>query len=1547
MGNVLEAAREQLSEKVGHMAVKFCAHEMTASSEVKKDWQTPASANLVLLSVVFPDLVIDEVLKHFRAGDIPHYFVVRTLGDVAAVAGVAFTLRMQEVLQRMIPVIGGVQKDHLKWVFAAALGRFAEAVQFFHSNATDEQKLQIVAGSFESDFGSAFDVVFTKWLLSKAAKVRFAVVESLGYMMHRLSTQAFETNLQRLVPTYLAMYKKEKASEHLPISQGLTSTLEAALERKSERLELLLPSLLSGLHPLVCRPIDVMNPSTIKCQNELLRHFELMARYNLDGVLTFVVNRFPLKEPRPIHGSLLVLRHVVNALDEELTTNDKKAWILSSVQSLVSEPDLMLRKDLLQLIVGLANQGYFAFHGSDVLVHFIARQASISDDTIKRFESKSKNADVSPAQLRNAANHILHVLTTKVDNTHTVLWPYLLELIASPDHSAAFVVVCQCIADLVAIKAENKEQVHVNFDVNPNLPTPQVILARLMVMVTMPFQRRGLGVAVIDCMGALGSTIHPAIGEYWADHIPALREHLEAHSEDDLNIAKWQDILLKMFRETVSVVGPGQWLRDLTNALSDAFALYKGDADLKRTVFRYMGALLTQLSSRDIVSTKLSLMIKAVDHRSDTERQGCAQGLGLAASAHLDSVLPKITSHLEEVSKKKKTGLFSFGSSKPSKEHDPHKSTLALAYGYVCAYADVGLMTARLETHILHNLLPVLRGALTNALKENVIKTIDLIGKAMHERRLPSGSNFVVKDRNTLIGGLVHYLGGRMSEHKASSNAPRAKPTHEIRVLALNALSTLVLLRPAVDSELRSVILDTILPFYELPFEDNGDESAESQADLVFENLNGVLSSMIQADMSMATLLTTLQRLEYYVVSKRPIERERALTSYLVVLKKFVSRINTDGARTDEKELSHLGHYVATLFPRVSDPYSSIRQLAVENLQALFYANQLAINPDDPSPQEEVKLLTEIRDRLEEDGLDACMPVLNDLSSIVSTLLVPDELSRCLQSMLSGLGDSEHDAAEGNAELFKLLIKRRANELEPMLKELINGMVSALGAVIDPVGRRTIDGFRILTKAHFKKATDVLLEQQLPLCKEVVLLFRSLADEASGDMAVETLKRLRDVLNDTPLNEEKATPTVVAATTGLASILVLQSVRDLVAQPAYYTPVLCTLLMRVGTSAGIGDGTSSDGAVRALQAFFGTEEDIPISDAMDEHDTWSKMESSDCSEGIAEAARCIFEHNPSQELKENMISYFGDFMSNRRAFGQRHAAAAVLAEMTNHCGDHSELLSKLIKLQLPRVADQKDEVRKQALIGFGNLESVWSTEVGVMASAVLSSLTTASEDKCASVASTAVASLTRIVRVVDELMILPMLLNICYRLRPVFDRKEVEVRAAAFKLFGELTRFGENKSNNFMDEVHSVIAVFVCHMNDKDEAVQEACHEAFKRIAGIINVDKLTAVINDAETGPSSFDRFATQIAPVLVELFPDRVVSYLDACVDYFKSHWHEIHANAVVFACQLLSVCPEDVRTRLNVRTLCADITKQLTKNSALVRSKTAKGLSLLTQL
>ena len=55
----------------------------------------------------------------------------------------------------------------------------------------------------------------------------------------------------------------------------------------------------------------------------------------------------------------------------------------------------------------------------------------------------------------------------------------------------------------------------------------------------------------------------------------------------------------------------------------------------------------------------------------------------------------------------------------------------------------------------------------------------------------------------------------------------------------------------------------------------------------------------------------------------------------------------------------------------------------------------------------------------------------------------------------------------------------------------------------------------------------------------------------------------------------------------------------------------------------------------------------------------------------------------------------------------------------------------------------------------------------------------------------AMSGLTKILALLDEPAVRQIMINICLRIRPCFEKESAEVRAAAILLFGNLSRFGE------------------------------------------------------------------------------------------------------------------------------------------------------------
>ena len=75
---------------------------------------------------------------------------------------------------------------------------------------------------------------------------------------------------------------------------------------------------------------------------------------------------------------------------------------------------------------------------------------------------------------------------------------------------------------------------------------------------------------------------------------------------------------------------------------------------------------------------------------------------------------------------------------------------------------------------------------------------------------------------------------------------------------------------------------------------------------------------------------------------------------------------------------------------------------------------------------------------------------------------------------------------------------------------------------------------------------------------------------------------------------------------------------------------------------------------------------------------------------------------------------------------------------------------------------------------------------------------------------------------VDERCVAPILVNICHRIRPAFEHKSGEIRAASIQLFGTLHRFGHAEGSViFNEQLHNNLPSLYLHIFDPDSSVEK------------------------------------------------------------------------------------------------------------------------------
>eukprot|EP01114_Cavostelium_apophysatum_P008329 TRINITY_DN2073_c0_g1_i2.p1 TRINITY_DN2073_c0_g1~~TRINITY_DN2073_c0_g1_i2.p1 ORF type:complete len:513 (-),score=158.15 TRINITY_DN2073_c0_g1_i2:146-1684(-) len=419
--NILEMRKQEIHPNLAQHLIRLAISEMCLEKEVVPDWQGAASNVLVSLASRFPNEILTELMGRYTPGQVPHYFIVKTLGDVISANSIDTVPKLKEIMARVTPILGSIKQDNIRWVFASAIGHFCDAITHYVANKDKAPDQSFNIYSFSSDMFPAYEFMFTNWLQSKETKVRLATLQALGSIGGVLTREQLEAQLPKIVPIFLGFFKKEK--DTLPVTQGFNSLAWVAVKDKSRIMDPQLRSILETIHPLACIIPEYSNHSvSMKNYNELLRIYQTLGISFSENIISFLLEKLNPKEAKNITlrvGTLAVIRHLITHSENRL--DDIRGLIVSGVKPLLkTESSLKIKKELAHIVIAMASRDYLSLEGGDEFVDFTIRNAAISDEEIEKWnkdKSKEKDESVSPTELRNMCENILNLITTTIEGT--------------------------------------------------------------------------------------------------------------------------------------------------------------------------------------------------------------------------------------------------------------------------------------------------------------------------------------------------------------------------------------------------------------------------------------------------------------------------------------------------------------------------------------------------------------------------------------------------------------------------------------------------------------------------------------------------------------------------------------------------------------------------------------------------------------------------------------------------------------------------------------------------------------------------------------------------------------------------------------------------------------------------------------------------------------------------------------------------------------------------------------------------------------------------
>jgi len=1451
-------------------------------------------------------------------------------------------------------MLGMVKQDNLKWVFAHCIGCFSEAILDYCANIENAPYPDISKDRFYGEIFSAYEVMFNVWLQSKEAKIRLAIVGALGHMSHLMARDKLEEQSQRLLQGITGLYKRHQ--EHYKITQSLCMVLDAATADNAQTLLPFLDNLINGIHAHACVEPNYAEINTVKNYNEILRCFQVLTKAFSDRIVGFLLQKLESGNEKVKAATLGVMRHVIYSSDELL--RNKREVIIGGLGAVINDSNIKVRKALAQVITAMAHNGYLNLEGGDQLVEFIVRQCSVDETAVSNPKMGNSSELLG---LRSLGENILHLLTTTVEIMEEVLWPYLLQMILPVQYTRAISPVCKNLAYLATKKRdEEAADYQIDFTAQVNVPKPAAIIARLIVVAGFPHQGNGRGEHVLKLLQALSLNLHPSIVEMWDTVIPKLIQYLEENSleMENWNQKAWEDLILKLLSKTIGEIDSEEWNLSLGRVMGEQVTLYQKYPEEKGFLYKCIGIVLRKTSTTDFVREHLNLIFSTVDHSNDIEREGCAMALGFCGASHLDQCLVK----LEEVTKtdmvRRSSGFMGFIKDKTEADVDRIKCTVALSYGYVIFYGPSGLITSRLETNVLRVLTPYFTTAKDPRVKQSLIKSTSLFGKSLHSSHLHA--EYVFPKRNSLLKFVQNFLS---AEPKSSSS--------EIRPLAIEAATSLVKLDPKLsDQELQDVVKicsESVYPSLEAISNDPDLwESKTNNFAKSLENLNELMKQICAKDCSPQGLRSLLKFLEPYLSSQHNHERKGSIRTINAVFNHFLESFTT----SEEEQFSQLGVLLGTILPRCTDPIVCVRQDSIECIHILLNINDRCQGIPADVSDERLKNLSNLKENVTSSEASDLFSVVNELANVVSKKTPDSQLKHLVYALLDGLADKHAQSSNGACAILNCLFKHRGSELYTEITKLVTEMHNKLLPVTFPATiTGTIVAMRTLASHHLIIVLTAILGFPLPFSSVTKEFWQTLGKDR--DLAQDTFDHLLDILNRSPpyterddirdkkLSSRTATLLPIAVTCGLTEIFRVSETEDLVT--TMFPKLFSAILLRMGSCLGVKPPVQEQKkaskqtqpqplslATECFKEFLVRSRASNLQKHIEENNGWYLLEDeSTFSDGLEIIVRGLCDSLP-RHINDIVSCLLQALQSSFDM--QRAVSAAIFAELINQrCRGDLQLVELLMNSMLSKLVDPCHLVRKLCIKGLGNVSSVGGQKLQTYSTTILSAMMAGMDDKEDpenTITLEAMSGLSRILSQLDEPSVRQILINICLRIRPCYEKDSKDVRAASIALFGDLSRFGVGASEMpYLEQIHTNFVSILLHL-DEETDVTKACKETLRKLGPRMG----STAINDSfqkhllDEGMLHYGEFINNLSRLIIADFPDKVNLYVMACVGFFKSPYEDIRANAAILVGFLLGNLPATKRESISKEHVCSALIMLLKDSSPKVRSRTAEAMGLL---
>uniref|UniRef100_A0A2K5QWQ7 Maestro heat like repeat family member 2A n=1 Tax=Cebus imitator TaxID=2715852 RepID=A0A2K5QWQ7_CEBIM len=1532
--NILQEIIQQegeLEEQCVRRLVAIASKEMREIPEMEGYIKAEvASDTLVALSRNHFSLVMYELQHHLKPLNLTDEFVIITLAKLANGNVFEFMPYMGITLATIFTMLRLANEAKIRQAICGAMETFCETVQFYLKHLEESVYPVMTEEQFALKLFPMYHYFVTVWLRHHNPEVKLGVIKSLKPMLNLLLPN---DDLREQVYDYIPLLLAEYQGGHLPLSayplQVLRQILEVSVITNTPVPQMQLHTIFTELHIQVCNKAPAQHQYSSQNLREMVHCFIALARSYPKELMKFFFSQMETSKEAIRVGTLNLIRAIVSA-DEPRMSIRAIYLAIRVVKNTLSDTRSKVRMAILRIIGQLALSGYQERIKGWGL-KYVSVQLTLTTYKLTNHRENFSHRDLEERMVHKVTMDTVKIITSSVSGMTNEFWVRLLCYIMETDYMEALTPICISLTNLAEHQLHGQD---VDVSVagksrQMELPAPQKLLARLLVLMSSPYKGEGRGIAMLNLLRTLSQSIAPSMADMWELEIPLLVQYLEEHTEFTWDQKAWEDKLIQFLQNSLKKTRGSSWSLRLSKELNNQIVSFDSPSLEKGFLYRALGlTLATGLEASKVEVLLLELLYKT-DYSNDFDCEGVILCFGLCARGQVKTVLNVLHDFEERIQESEQSWQISAWRKDHPWRRETVKSALMVMYSCVASYCHpqmlLNLVDSPITAKIIHHYVSSCQDV---CLKMAFIKSVVQVTKAINN--IKDLEDFQFAQKTTLTSIIVAVL--------------EAEPTNNlvspVRALAMEALSHLSKLKPFYSTEENSELMDISIHSVislQLPGEDN--ESIKTLYANALSALEQLMESLLQRQLDPKGLQEMVQLLEKWILSEKEWEREKAMSLHLYLMRIYV---HSTGVCIPLK-LGQFGTMVGLIAPCTCDAHQRTRMASMNVLSSLLdlHASQTS-SLWGPSKEKE---LEKCKEDLWGTDMEKIFCASSRIAKVVCTEFNCDEVVSLIQKLCENIGamDLQHDKA--SVTWIGTFLQMWAKELEDKVAEILGAILVHLPAVDHPEVRRLlIEGILLLAHHHRETILTPLLRQPLPMESHLAEVWLAMSENVpfARTMLHSLMGRLQSRLSPRVDATSKADIWRMAAVDPLMTLctihLLIEKLDENDNLPDFLPDLIYTLLLQLGSShqpeaaspvlktwrlvhtAPLSEEMNlqrcSQGRVtiKSMQLLFKRVRNQPLARALEEQAVWGLLRGGGTFlEGVSLLARLCMQHveGHRQRLAELVLRGMDSEVLSCR-ISSTVACVEVRHRFMSDPVLYQEKLLKPAVVLLEKGADQEEDeaLRVLSLRALGNMALGAPKKVKQYRKVLLEKcLVPLREPTSTSVTAEGMDALTKILAELRERDVGSSFDAISERCRIFFDNESELLRLKAFVLFGKLARVvGMSKKHFFKGEVKKAWIPLLLHSQDPCSDSAQACMATMFQCVHFWGWKSLECPSRPCDTTTDDkMTVFQTTMCSILSQKKPAVLYSFLLETMVYVKNSLSRIR----IAACNLAGIIMKQMST------------------------------------